>query len=87
MSGGKEKRRRSQNWDETYCSVASASSHFFINTTNYYRAENQVIVTDAVQKGEREGKGKITSADYFSLCLVYLVVVFSLLNSTNYCCE
>ena len=87
MPGGKEKKRRSQNRDETYSSVASASSLFFINTTNYYRAGNQVIVTDAVQKGEREGKGKITSADYCSLCLVYLVVVFSLLNSTNYCCE
>ena len=34
MPGGQEKRRRSQNRDEAYCSVASASS--LINTTNYY---------------------------------------------------
>ena len=52
MPGGQEKRRRSQNQDEAYCSVASASS--LINTTNYYQAGNQVMVTGAVQKGERE---------------------------------
>ena len=80
MLCGKEKRRRSQNQDEAYSSVASASSLFFINTTNYYRVGNQAMVTDAVQKGEREGNGNITSADYCSLWLMYLVVVFSLLT-------
>ena len=73
MPGGQEKRRRSQNQDEAYCSVASASS--LINTTNYYQAGNQVMVTDAVQKGERErerereGKRKIAFADYCSMWL------------------
>ena len=68
MPDGHEKRRRSQKRNEAYCSVASASS--LINTTNYYWAGNQVMVTDAVQKGEREGK--ITSADYCLLWLAYL---------------
>ena len=52
---------------------------FFINTTNYYQAGNQAMVTDTVWEGEREGKGKITSADYLLFAMVGALI--SLLHS------
>ena len=75
MPGGQEKRRRSQDRYEAHSSLSYLLLGetdlrgirlflFFVNTANYCWAANQLMVTDAVQKGEGEGKGKDTSADY-----------------------